>query len=74
MGGGRALLPPLPTGINTRLEFNKVAIYSLVNEQVSLCLCLFKLLGQSSILVDSSQEKRAPESGLGIHRKVRRLT
>ena len=58
---GRGLCPfaPLPTNIYTRLEFNKVAIYSLVNEQVSCCLCASTL----RILIHSrglGSGKRAP--------------
>ena len=36
--------------------------------------CVFKPLGQSSILVDSVQESVRLFRDLGIHRKVRRLT
>ena len=44
IGGGFALLSPKPPSIYTPLELNKVAIYSLVNEQVS-CVFVLQPLG-----------------------------
>ena len=60
---------PLPPSIYTQLVFNKVAIYSLVNEHdLFLCVCSILRIFIHSRGLDLG--KRAPESGVGIHRKV----